>query len=76
VARPPLPSSWTLRGVDAVYFILVPFAVGLLLITLSPVGRRTPVLQALRWRTGLVIVVLALIGVWIVGTVMVDQIAD
>jgi hypothetical protein len=58
--------------VEAVYFVLVPFALGSVLITLSPIGRRTPVLQALRWRTGLAIVAIALTGVWILGTLLVE----
>ena len=56
--------------------MLVPFAVALILIALSPVGRRTPVLEALRWRTGLAVIVIGLVGAWILGTMMVDLIAD
>jgi hypothetical protein len=57
---------------EPVYFVLVPFALGLLLITLSPVGRRTPVLQALRWPPGVALLVVALVGVWILGTLLVE----
>ena len=61
---------------EAIYVVLVPFAVAMILITLSPVGRRTPVFEALRWRPGLAVALIALVGVWILGTLMVDLIAD
>ena len=61
---------------EAVYLVLVPFALGLILIALSPAGRRTPVLQALRWRTGIAVVGIGLLGAWILGMIMVELIAD
>ena len=61
---------------DPIYVVLVPFVVGLLLITLSPIGRRTPVLQALRWRPGLALLLVALVGAWILGTLIVELFPD
>ena len=61
---------------EPVYFVLVPFVLGLLLITLSPVGRRTPVLQALRWPPGLAVLLVAAIGVWILGRLIVELFPD
>lgn len=61
---------------EPVYFVLVPFVLGLLLITLSPVGRRTPVLQALRWPPGLAVLLVAAIAVWILGRLIVELFPD
>lgn len=61
---------------DPIYVVLVPFVLGSLLITLSPIGRRTPVLQALRWRPGLALLLVALVGAWILGTLIVELFPD
>ena len=61
---------------EAVYLVLVPFALALVLIALFPAGRRTPILQALTWWPGNTIIVIGLIGAWILAMIMVDYIAD